>query len=470
MAPVGIVNAGDPAGAYAEAIDVAGAHQSVRPGGRGRLRGGGGGGAARRARPPRLGRRGLSVAGQGRHPRRRSRRSAKAAARLRRTASRRFPPLREAVAPFDTVGPRLPRAAPGRAAARRRLHVDRGAAGGARHAAGRRRRLPRTRCSARSTTAATATRSPRWRARSPARSAGSPRCRPTGASRSPRPAGSTCGSPAATLAAVAREVFAPRRRPPPRPRAAFARLTGSAGMLRLTWVQPEDLIGHELRQAAEDGREPSSDRRALDGRGRPCRRRRARARRRRAGRAAAARSRRGPARRTRRPAERRRVDEPTELGRRSRPVPATGTADRPRPRRRRPTLGARPAGRRPGSAAPWAACSASPWRRSPARASASSPASTGNWPLARLVHRAGPARGHRRALALEPAQRARPASPRTSTACPRTTTSTTRCSTCCCSQRHGTDFTTDATSPRPGSTNCPPAGSSPPSGSPIATC
>ncbi|QOV38994.1 ADP-ribosylglycohydrolase family protein [Streptomyces ferrugineus] len=28
-------------------------------------------------------------------------------------------------------------------------------------------------------------------------------------------------------------------------------------MLRLTWVQPEDLLGHELRQAALDGREPS---------------------------------------------------------------------------------------------------------------------------------------------------------------------------------------------------------------------
>jgi len=26
-------------------------------------------------------------------------------------------------------------------------------------------------------------------------------------------------------------------------------------MIRLTWVQPEDLIGHELRQAAEDGRD-----------------------------------------------------------------------------------------------------------------------------------------------------------------------------------------------------------------------
>ncbi|MFD7099101.1 ADP-ribosylglycohydrolase family protein, partial [Streptomyces xanthophaeus] len=33
-------------------------------------------------------------------------------------------------------------------------------------------------------------------------------------------------------------------------------------MLRVTWVQPEDLIGHELRQAAEDGRDPEPARRA----------------------------------------------------------------------------------------------------------------------------------------------------------------------------------------------------------------
>ncbi|MEV5135977.1 ADP-ribosylglycohydrolase family protein, partial [Streptomyces sp. NPDC053705] len=25
--------------------------------------------------------------------------------------------------------------------------------------------------------------------------------------------------------------------------------------VRLTWVQPEDLVGHELRQAAQDGRD-----------------------------------------------------------------------------------------------------------------------------------------------------------------------------------------------------------------------
>ncbi|MFB6957265.1 ADP-ribosylglycohydrolase family protein [Streptomyces sp. NPDC056309] len=29
-------------------------------------------------------------------------------------------------------------------------------------------------------------------------------------------------------------------------------------MLRLTWIQPEDLLGHELRQAVQDGREPSA--------------------------------------------------------------------------------------------------------------------------------------------------------------------------------------------------------------------
>lgn len=28
--------------------------------------------------------------------------------------------------------------------------------------------------------------------------------------------------------------------------------------LRVTWVQPEDLLGHELRQAAEDGRDATA--------------------------------------------------------------------------------------------------------------------------------------------------------------------------------------------------------------------
>ncbi|MEV0409432.1 ADP-ribosylglycohydrolase family protein [Streptomyces sp. NPDC050448] len=33
------------------------------------------------------------------------------------------------------------------------------------------------------------------------------------------------------------------------------RAASTAGGVRLTWVQPEDLVGHELRQAAEDGRD-----------------------------------------------------------------------------------------------------------------------------------------------------------------------------------------------------------------------
>ncbi|MFG2876688.1 ADP-ribosylglycohydrolase family protein [Streptomyces sp. NPDC048337] len=42
------------------------------------------------------------------------------------------------------------------------------------------------------------------------------------------------------------------------------------GLLRVTWVQPEDLIGHELRQAAEDGRDAEAVRRAwLAAGGRP---------------------------------------------------------------------------------------------------------------------------------------------------------------------------------------------------------
>lgn len=28
-----------------------------------------------------------------------------------------------------------------------------------------------------------------------------------------------------------------------------------SGSLRVTWAQPEDLLGHELRQVAEDGRD-----------------------------------------------------------------------------------------------------------------------------------------------------------------------------------------------------------------------
>ncbi|MEU2660329.1 hypothetical protein ABZ615_34050, partial [Streptomyces sp. NPDC007325] len=76
----------------------------------------------------------------------------------------------------------------------------------------------------------------------------------------PAPGPSTASAPA-TGAAAARH---PRRAAdgapagPARTSRAGPPATLPAGdgpaPVRLTWVQPEDLVGHELRQAAEDGR------------------------------------------------------------------------------------------------------------------------------------------------------------------------------------------------------------------------
>ncbi|MCM1970126.1 ADP-ribosylglycohydrolase family protein [Streptomyces sp. G1] len=46
----------------------------------------------------------------------------------------------------------------------------------------------------------------------------------------------------------------PRPAPPPAPPTLTARPAPDIPAVRLTWVQPEDLVGHEFRQAAEDGR------------------------------------------------------------------------------------------------------------------------------------------------------------------------------------------------------------------------
>ncbi|MGW7177027.1 hypothetical protein ACWGH6_29715, partial [Streptomyces xanthophaeus] len=61
---------------------------------------------------------------------------------------------------------------------------------------------------------------------------------------------------------------APGRHPGPAARPGSGPVRGGAAeygdlLLRVTWVQPEDLIGHELRQAAEDGRDPEPARRAF---------------------------------------------------------------------------------------------------------------------------------------------------------------------------------------------------------------
>lgn len=77
----------------------------------------------------------------------------------------------------------------------------------------------------------------------PERAAGrAARRRPRPAAAPPEPAAVRAASPG---------------RPAPRPPADPA---GQA--VRVTWAQPEDLVGHELRQAAEDGRDPGPVRRA----------------------------------------------------------------------------------------------------------------------------------------------------------------------------------------------------------------
>lgn len=60
--------------------------------------------------------------------------------------------------------------------------------------------------------------------------------------------------------------------PIPSPPPAGAAGGGAAEVVRLTWVQPEDLLGHEFRQAAEDGRAAAAEpllRTWLDAGGRP---------------------------------------------------------------------------------------------------------------------------------------------------------------------------------------------------------
>ena len=75
-------------------------------------------------------------------------------------------------------------------------------------------------------------------------------------------------APARELAEVTREVFArdtARRRSH---ESAFALPDGHTMTgLRLTWVQPEDLLGHELRQAEEDGRDAGAIRTRWTGAG-----------------------------------------------------------------------------------------------------------------------------------------------------------------------------------------------------------
>ncbi len=232
--------------------------------------------------------------------------------------------------------------------------------------------------------------------------------------------------------------------------------------MRVTWVQPEDLLRHELWQSAREGRDVAGDPRPVGRRGR-CRRtalRRRIPRDRDAGTA-------GPGRDAavgaRRHARARRGGRAERAGRPS----SASLAGGPGRQRRGIPRSTRTGCAGPGWAEPSAASSASRWRRSRAGASrrSSGPPDAGRWtatsPPSASTPRcrsAGPGTG----------RAGRPASRRTSPGRRRTTTSTTRWSRCACSSSTAPS-SPRTTSRRCGCWTCPPDGPSPPSGSPTAT-
>ncbi len=222
MAPVGIVNAGDPAGAYAEAVEIAGAHQHSY----GREAAAVFAAAVAAAATP--GARVDDVVtagarrGPGRHPRC-DRRGGQGGRGDTRTGARRSP----------RCGPRSRPSTPSARTTAARVWAPAARAGCTRS---RSCRSPSAcwswpaassarRCSARSTTAGTPTRPPPWPARSPARSAARPRSRRTGPTAVATASQTDLEAPARELAAVATEVFE-RDREPVRP----ARPSGSPAL------------------------------------------------------------------------------------------------------------------------------------------------------------------------------------------------------------------------------------------------
>ena len=400
-------------------------------------------------------------------PARRSRRSPRRPTRHRPTGEAAIPVLRTAVAPFDTVGPEYRQTVAGRPPPEPH-QVDRGAAGRARLRARRRRRRTAGRARRRRTTAATPTRSPSM-AGAITRCARRAERRPggVGRARSPRPAGPTWCRPGEPMAARRRATSARSRRAPlgaggdRRSRRVVSRA------MRLTWVQPEDLLRARARAVRGRGHRRRRRRRAL-GRGRRrLDRRRSPARRPSRRRPSCARWR-GElldrARALRAPPTSARSR--TTCDRRSSPT-WTARADADRARRRPATTGCSargPAGRP-------AACSASRWRRSRGRASEEILQSTG--PLAArpaTFTAVGRARRRRRAVAVEPPQR-RPVlarGHRRDAGGRRPQLRDARARRCSSSTATRPDHR--ATSPRPGWATCRPAASSPPSGSPTATC
>ena len=352
IAPVGIANACDPDGAYLEALDLTAGHQSSYG------REAAGVLAAAVAEAMRPGATPESVVAVGDPARQgrdadRDRGGRRGRGRARRLARR---------GPGDSPGRdravRLGRRALRRR--RRRTPAPRAASGRSRRFRSRSAYCSRPtattsrRCSAASTTAATPTRSPRWEARSPGRSG----------STVPPELVEEIGDrePARPRGAGPRHGRRGRRDPGTRPGALRGPRPGAGGArgsrrLRVTWIQPEDLVGHELRQAREEGKDVDGvERRWFDAGGKPAPTPRGVAG---AGRAGAAR---GGARAARRA---RRASTPAG-GLRARRAGGDPRARRSRAAVARPTPSGSPA---PGSAARSAACSGSRSRTSRARGS-----------------------------------------------------------------------------------------------------
>ena len=195
IAPVGIANAGDPLGAYTEALDLTGAHQSSY----GREAAGvmaacvGRGAATRAPRSTASSRRRLRLAKDG--TRAAIEAVVETAAGLDGWRSGGLEQLRATFAPYDSsaTSTRRPPRTRARPAACTRSRSCRSRSGCSSRPAAT---TPRP-SSAASTTGATRTRSPRWAARSPVRSGESVRFGATGSRRCRRRAGSTSRTRAA---------------------------------------------------------------------------------------------------------------------------------------------------------------------------------------------------------------------------------------------------------------------------------
>ena len=209
--------------------------------------------------------------------------------------------------------------------------------------------------------------------------------------------------------------------------AALTRRRGAC--LRVTWIQPEDLVGHELRQAREEGKDVDAvEERWFAAGGAP---------------APARGASQEPVAPELRALALELLDELDGLPRPLADDEPDGfdeilAAADPAPARAAGDLEARIAGAWLGRAA--GCVLGKPVESIPREGIREIAQATGNWPVARLVHGAWASPRRCRSAGRGTARAARRASPRTSTAFRRTTTSTSRCSASSLLERHGTGF------------------------------